>query len=96
MTRVQIPSEAQSAKGEELKKLDIERHTLVPKHLILNENEKEKLLKKYGIMLKQLPRILVSDPIIKIINGKVGDVVKIIRKSPTAGESVYYRVVVKR
>jgi DNA-directed RNA polymerase subunit H len=78
-----------------LKKIDIEKHKLVPKHIILNEQEKEEVLKKYGISLKQLPRILVSDPIIKLLNGKPGDVVKIIRKSPTAGEAVYYRVVIK-
>jgi len=78
-----------------LKKIDIEKHELVPKHIILNEQEKEELLKNYGISLRQLPRILVSDPVIKLLNGKLGDVVKIIRKSPTAGETIYYRVVIK-
>jgi DNA-directed RNA polymerase subunit H (RpoH/RPB5) len=78
-----------------LKKIDIEKHELVPKHIILNEQEKEEVLKSYGISLRQLPRILVSDPVIKLLNGKLGDVVKIIRKSPTAGETVYYRVVIK-
>lgn len=78
-----------------MKKIDIEKHELVPKHIILNEQEKEEVLKSYGISLRQLPRILVSDPVIKLLNGKLGDVVKIIRKSPTAGETVYYRVVIK-
>ena len=78
-----------------MKKIDIEKHELVPKHIILNEQEKEELLKNYGISLRQLPRILVSDPVIKLLNGKLGDVVKIIRKSPTAGETIYYRVVIK-
>jgi DNA-directed RNA polymerase subunit H (RpoH/RPB5) len=78
-----------------LKKIDIEKHELVPKHVILNEQEKEEVLKRYGIILRQLPRISVSDPIIKLLNGKTGDVVKITRKSPTAGETVYYRVVIK-
>lgn len=75
--------------------VDILKHGLVPKHILLNEQEKGELLKQYGITLKQLPRILESDTIIKIIGGKIGDVVKIIRKSQTAGQSVYYRVVVK-
>lgn len=78
-----------------MKKIDIEKHELVPKHTILNEQEKEEVLKRYGITLRQLPRILVSDPVIKLLNGKPGDVVKITRKSPTAGETVYYRVVIK-
>jgi DNA-directed RNA polymerase subunit H len=61
----------------------------------LNEKEKEEVLKKYRVTLKQLPRILSSDPVVKAIGAKPGDIIKIIRKSPVAGESVYYRVVVK-
>jgi DNA-directed RNA polymerase subunit H len=78
-----------------LKVVDITKHELVPKHELLTEQEKEQLLKQYGITLKQLPRILQSDPMAKVLNAKVGDVIKITRKSETAGESVYYRVVVK-
>ncbi len=78
-----------------MKEVDITKHDLVPKHIILNENERNELLKKYGIALKQLPRISVSDPVIKILNGNPGDIIKIIRKSGIAGESIYYRVVVK-
>jgi len=78
-----------------LKKIDITKHTLVPKHVLLSENEKDGLLKRYGITLNNLPRIFSTDPIIENIGAKTGDVIKIIRKSMTAGESVYYRVVVK-
>ena len=78
-----------------LKEIDITKHELVPKHTLLNDNEKEELLKKYGITLRQLPRMLASDPTAKLLNCKVGDVVKIIRKSETAGEAEYHRVVVK-
>lgn len=78
-----------------MKEIDILKHELVPKHVLLNEKEKEELLKKYGITLRQLPRILASDPVIKLINGNPGDVVRIIRKSTTAGETVYYRVIIK-
>jgi DNA-directed RNA polymerase subunit H (RpoH/RPB5) len=75
--------------------MEIEKHELVPKHILLNEKEKEEVLKKYGITLKDLPRILSSDPMAKALNAKVGDIIKIIRKSPTAEVSEYYRVVVK-
>jgi DNA-directed RNA polymerase subunit H len=78
-----------------LKKLEVEKHELVPKHILLSEREKEGLLEKYGIALRQLPRISIEDPAVKNINGKIGDVVKITRKSPTAGETLYYRVIVK-
>lgn len=62
---------------------------------MLTDEEKQELLNKYKITLRQLPRIFVNDPVIRQIGGKVGDVVKIIRKSPVAGETLYYRVVVK-
>lgn len=78
-----------------MKKLEVEKHQLVPKHILLTEREKEEILQKYGITLRQLPRISFEDPAIKEMNPKMGDVIKIIRKSMTAGESEYYRVVVK-
>jgi len=78
-----------------LKKINLINHELVPKHLILSEKEGKELFEKYGISIKHLPRILESDPVIKAIGGNIGDIIKIIRKSSTAGESVYYRVVVK-
>jgi DNA-directed RNA polymerase subunit H len=78
-----------------LEKFNVLDHELVPKHIILNEKEKEEVLKKYRAALRQLPRILSSDPVVKAIGAKPGDVIKIIRKSPVTGESVYYRVVVR-
>lgn len=77
------------------KEVDITKHTLVPKHIILNEKGKEELLNSYGITTKQLPRILESDPAVKAIGAKIGDVLKITRKSTTAGVADYYRIVVK-
>jgi len=78
-----------------LKKIEVDKHQLVPKHVLIAEREKEELLQKYGIALKQLPRISMEDPAIKELNGKIGDVVKITRNSATAGQSVYYRVIIK-
>ena len=68
---------------------------LVPKQTLMTDNEKQELLNQYRITLRQLPRILVNDPVIQSLGGKIGDVVKIVRKSSVAGESQYYRVVVK-
>ncbi len=78
-----------------MKEFDITKHDLVPKHEILNDQQREELLKKYGINLRQLPRVLVTDPVVKIVQAKVGDVIRIVRKSETAGETEYYRVVTK-
>jgi DNA-directed RNA polymerase subunit H len=77
------------------KEFDITKHALVPKHELLDEKGREEVLKKFGISLRQLPRMLETDPMAKILAAKPGDVIKITRKSETAGETVYYRVVIK-
>ncbi|MGQ9788550.1 MAG: DNA-directed RNA polymerase subunit H [Candidatus Hadarchaeaceae archaeon] len=70
-------------------------HVLVPKHEILPRDKVDELLKKYKITPYQLPLIKSSDPAVKEIGGKPGDVIKIIRDSPTAGKAVSYRYVVE-
>jgi DNA-directed RNA polymerase subunit H len=70
-------------------------HKLVPEHIILSEKEKKELLKEYDIRPDQLPRILANDPAVISIGAKPGQVMKIIRKSPTAKYSTAYRLVVK-
>jgi len=76
------------------KKFTILDHELVPKHILLTKEEKKALLKQLKIRPEQLPWIRASDPVAKLIGAKPGDIVKIIRKSPTAGESIAYRFVV--
>lgn len=70
-------------------------HELVPKHEILQPDEREKLLAKYRVHPYQLPRIKTSDPAVKAIGAKAGDIVRIIRDSATAGKYVAYRYVVE-
>jgi len=69
----------------------IAEHFLVPKHVLLSKEQAEQLLKKYGIEVRQLPRILKTDPAIKDLKPQKDDIVKIVRNSPTAGKTVYYR-----
>ncbi len=76
------------------KKLIIGKHDLIPKHTKLSEKDKKDLFEKYKISLKELPKIYKGDPALQSLNVKVGDVVKIVRNSPTSGESIYYRGVV--
>ncbi|MFN3383670.1 MAG: DNA-directed RNA polymerase subunit H [Archaeoglobaceae archaeon] len=76
-------------------KVNLQDHVLVPKHEILKEEEVKELLKLLGVSKEQLPKIKASDPIIKEIGAKPGDVVKITRKSLTAGVSIFYRLVVE-
>lgn len=76
------------------KSIIIAKHVLVPKHIKLSEKEKVELFKKYNITLKELPKILKDDPAIVSLNVKPGDVIQIIRKSDTAGETIFYRGVI--
>jgi len=76
------------------KKLKVDKHILIPKHSKLNDMQKEKLLEQYNISMKELPRILKTDSAVTSLSAKPGDVIKITRNSLTAGESVFYRVVV--
>ena len=73
--------------------VDISLHELVPKHEILTKLEKKELLERLGAEEKELPRILLSDPALQNMEAKPKDVVKITRKSQTAGYSTYYRIV---
>ncbi|MEM1943566.1 MAG: DNA-directed RNA polymerase subunit H [Candidatus Caldarchaeum sp.] len=72
---------------------NIAEHVLVPKHEVLPQAEAEELLKRLGVTPDKLPYILPSDPMVKKLKAKVGDLIKITRVSETAGEAVYYRVV---
>ena len=76
----------------ELKK--ILEHEMVPKHEILKKKDAEDLLKKYGIAQENLPKIAEDDPVVQVIGAKRGDILRIVRKSPTAGEAIYFRLVV--
>jgi DNA-directed RNA polymerase subunit H len=74
---------------------NIFEHRLVPKHEILTSEEKEEVLKNFQVQPYQLPLLRTSDPISKVIGARPGDLVKITRASPTAGEYVSYRYVVE-
>ncbi|MBW2976238.1 DNA-directed RNA polymerase subunit H [Candidatus Woesearchaeota archaeon] len=76
------------------KKFKADKHILIPKHSKLSDSQKEKLLEKYNISLKEVPRIVKTDPAISSLDAKPGDVIKITRKSSTASEAIFYRVVV--
>ena len=70
-------------------------HVYVPKHEIMTINEAEDVLKKFNCMPTELPLIFVNDPAIIGLGIKPGDMIRITRKSPTAGKSIYYRYVVE-
>jgi len=72
---------------------------LVPEHRLLSEKEAQELLDRYQVDRDRLPKIRKKDPeilLLERVTGEIpiGSVIKITRKSPTAGETVFYRVVV--
>ena len=67
-------------------------HILQPKHVVLKQEEIEKILAKYNISLSQLPKIKITDPALPQ-GASIGDVIKIERKED--GETYFYfRVVI--
>ena len=70
-------------------------HVLVPKHEIMAKKDAEEVLKTYNCRTTDLPLIFANDPAIIGLGVKPGDMIKITRKSATAGESFYYRYVVE-
>ncbi len=78
-----------------ISKVNILEHVLVPSHKVLSSEEREALLRKYNIKPSQLPKILSSDPVAVAIGAKPGDVLEITRKSPVAGVTLAYRIVVE-
>jgi DNA-directed RNA polymerase subunit H len=73
----------------------VPNHVYVPKHEIITKKEAEDVLKEFNCKPTELPLIFVNDPAIIGLGVKPGDMIKITRKSATAGESIYYRYVVE-
>ena len=73
--------------------MDILQHNLVPEHLILSKEEAQEVLDELNVTEDQIPKILSADPVVKAIGAEVGDMLKITRKSETAGVFIAYRMV---
>jgi DNA-directed RNA polymerase subunit H (RpoH/RPB5) len=68
-------------------------HDLVPHHIPIRKKEEiNQILQDTNSMIHQLPIILRTDPMAKLIRLCPGNVCKIIRNSEKSGESIYYRV----
>jgi len=69
---------------------NITKHRIVPKHILLDDNEAKEIINCYGKKAFYLPKIFKTDAICKYYDGKVGDIFKIERE-----KNIYYRVVTR-
>ena len=74
-------------------KIDIQDHMLVPTHEIMTEEEIADEFSDVEYDFKDLPKIRSEDPVVKAIEAKPGDILRITRESQTAGVFVTYRIV---
>jgi len=75
-------------------KFTVRDHETVPEHVLLTPEDASEVLEAFGLTAPQLPKIHISDPAAKEIGAKVGDIIKIARKSTTAKQSIFYRLVI--
>ena len=74
---------------------NILKHTLVPEHNVMSEDEVKMIMTKYNITDKvQFPDISRFDPVARAIGLRPGQVCHILRPSKTAITSDYYRICV--
>jgi len=69
-------------------------HNIVPKHILLTPEEKDKYFEVFNHHPRDMKKILVNDPVARFYGAKVNDLFKIIRPSITSGKEVDYRIVV--
>lgn len=72
---------------EELK-FNITTHKLVPKHVLLSQDESTKIIEYYG--KKHLPQIKQKDPISRYFNADIGQIFRIHRNEG----GIFYRLVI--
>lgn len=78
--------------------MNILKHELQPKFILLSDEEKTKILEKYNE--NNIPKIKLDDPITRYYNAKPSQIFKIIRKNmvkrnKTSSQGIYYRIVVE-
>lgn len=85
---------SKKSKSSKQSSRNILEHELIPKAEIVPKEEVKKILKQLNAMPWQLPWIRASDPLARSLGAKPGNVIKIYRKSVTAGEIIVYRYVI--
>ena len=78
--------------------MNILKHELQPKFILLSDEEKKYILARYNEM--DIPKIKIDDPITRYYHAKPSQIFKIIRKNmvgrnKTSSQGIYYRIVVE-
>ena len=72
---------------------NILKHEMQPSFRILSNDEKQQIMKRYNITKdKEFPDISRFDPVSQAIGVRPGELIEVIRSSPTAVNSLYYRI----
>ena len=71
---------------------DITEQESVPNYLVLDHQEKQALLSRYGIKQNLLPKISVSDPLARYFGVCKGQVIQLIRNSEVSDIFITYRL----
>ena len=76
--------------------INITKHDIMPKFEIYNTDEKKKEILDIldNINPKLFPKMLITDPVAKYYNLKIGDLIKIKRTSPLSGEAISFRIII--
>lgn len=75
--------------------LNIIDHIDSPRYELLTEDQEKEVMDTYILKKKEMKKILTTDPIVFYFNLKRGNIIRIIRPSEQAGNSVDYRIVAK-
>ena len=76
---------------------NITRHSLVPRHVKISEQEAQCIIDKYGLKDKNAwPRMLVTDPVSRYFNYECGDIIKIYRANVRSNGSVCADITYRR
>ena len=83
--------------------VNITKHSLVPRHRVLDINESNKILKRLRVTRGNIPQInrfyteednCKGDPVARFYGMRSGDIVEITRRQKTSGDHNFYREVV--
>jgi DNA-directed RNA polymerase subunit H len=85
----------EAGSSEATTRFNVLNHVNVPLHVLLSDEEAKELLAKYKIVKEQLPKVKNTDPAVKVVGGKPGQIVRITRRSPTAGTATAFRLVIE-